>query len=75
MTKLVLMGYWIVSLLAVAIELQVVQLLQLQLVVGVGIEPARASLIYSKMSVMSFDSDVVLKKVMHISVMGLCKGI
>ena len=75
MTKLVLMGYWIVSLLAVAVELQVVQLLQLQLVVGVGIEPARASLIYSKMSVMSFDSDVVLKKVMHISVMGLCKGI
>ena len=52
MTELVLKSYWIVSLLAVAVGLQV-QLLQLQLLVGVGIEPAKASLIYSKMSVMS----------------------
>ena len=47
------------------------QLLQLQPVVGVGFEPAKASLIYPKVSVVSFDSDVVLKKVKHISVMGL----
>ena len=41
-------------LLVVAVGLQEV------VVVEVGIEPARATLIYSKMSVISFDSDVVL---------------
>lgn len=70
--KLVLVDYCIVSLLAVAVGLQVVQVLHLQLeVLEIGIEPAKGSLTYSKMSVMSFDSDVVLKMVRHISVADL----
>ena len=48
------MDYWIASLLVVAVELQVAQVL-LEVVVEVGIEPAKAIPIYSKMSVMSFD--------------------
>ena len=61
------------SVLAGVVGLQVVQVLQLELVVvvEVWIESARASLIYWKMFVMLFDSDVVLKKVKHISVMVL----
>jgi hypothetical protein len=43
-----------VLLLVVAFGLQVVA------VVEVGVESAKATLIYSKMSVISFDSDVVL---------------
>lgn len=53
------MGYWIVSLLAVELQVQVLQL-ELEVLVEVGIEPAKATLIYSKMSVIPFDSDVVL---------------
>jgi len=71
---LALMGYWmIVLLLAVAVGLQVVHVLHLQLevTVEVGVEPAKATLIYSKMFVMSFDSDVVLKTVKHILVVDL----
>ena len=47
--------------------------LALKVAVGVevGIEPAKATLIYSKMSVIPFDSNVVLKTVKRISVKDL----
>ena len=71
--KLELVDYWIVAFLAVAVGLQVVQVLRLQLevVLEIGIETAKASPTCSKMFVMSFDSDVVLKTAKRISVVDL----